>query len=104
METLILMAIYDGELAEKERKFLENVAEHLNISLDISEVEQRTQDYKIIVQKNIFEKTAGTAGRAAVKVVDVAGQAATSVKDTAAGTGEKVKGVIGKVFTRKKNR
>ena len=103
METLILMAIYDGELAEKEREFLENVAEHLNVSLDISEVEQRTQDYKIIVQKNIFEKTAGTAGRAAVKVVGVAGQAATSVKDTAAGTGEKVKGVIGKVFSRKEN-
>ncbi len=103
METLILMAIYDGELAEKERKFLEGVAERLNISLDMAEVERRTQDYQIVIQKNIFEKTAGVAGGAAVKAFGVAGQAASSVKDTAAGAGEKVKGVFGKVFTRKKD-
>jgi len=103
METLILMAIYDGELAEKEREFLENVAKHLNISLDIDEVERRTQDYQIVIQKNIFEKTAGAAGGAAIKAASAAGQAASSVKDTAAGAGEKVKGVFGKVFTRKKD-
>jgi tellurite resistance protein/RNA polymerase subunit RPABC4/transcription elongation factor Spt4 len=103
METLILMAIYDGELEESERKFLEGVAERLDISLDMAEIEQRTQDYQIIIQKNIFEKTASVAGGAAVKVIGVAGIAASSVKDTAAGAGEKVKGVVGKVFTRKKN-
>jgi RNA polymerase subunit RPABC4/transcription elongation factor Spt4/DnaJ-domain-containing protein 1 len=102
METLVLMAIYDGELAEQEREFLGNVAAHLNLSLDIAEIERRAQDYQITVQKNIFEKTAGAAGGAAVKAVGVAGQAASSVKDTAAGAGEKVKGVFGKVFTRKK--
>ena len=103
METLVLMAIYDGELAEKEREFLEGVAERLNISLDMAEVERRTQDYQIVIQKNIFEKTAGVAGGAAVKAIGVAGQAASSVKDTAAGAGEKVKGAFGKVFTRKKD-
>ena len=103
METLILMAIYDGELAEKEREFLEGVAERLNISLDMAEIERRTQDYQIVIQKNVFEKTAGIAGGAAVKAIGVAGQAANSVKDTAAGAGEKVKGVFGKVFTRKKD-
>ncbi len=103
METLILMAIYDGELAEKELKFLEVVAERLNISVDIADVERRAQDYQIVIQKNIFEKTAGVAGGAAVKAIGVAGQAASSVKDSAAGAGEKVKGAFGKVFTRKKD-
>ena len=102
METLILMAIYDGELAEKECDFLEGVAEHLNISMDMAEIERRTQDYQIVIQKNIFEKTAGIAGGAAVKAIGVAGQAANSVKDTAVGAGETVKGVFGKVLTRKK--
>ena len=103
METLILMAIYDGELAEKEREFLAGVAGRLNISLDMAEIERRTQDYQIVIQKNVFEKTAGIAGGAAVKAIGVAGQAANSVKDTAAGAGETVKGVFGKVFTRKKD-
>jgi tellurite resistance protein len=103
METLILMAIYDGELAEKEREFLAGVAERLNISLDMADIERRAQDYQIVIQKNIFEKTASVAGGAAVKAIGVAGKAANSVKDTAAGAGEKVKGVFGKVFTRKKD-
>lgn len=102
METLILMAIYDGELAEEECEFLAGVAERLNISLDMAEIEQRTQDYQIVIQKNLFEKTAGIAGGAAVKAIGVAGQAANSVKGTVAGAGETVKGVFGKVFTRKK--
>ena len=102
METLILMAIYDGELAEEERQFLEGVAERLNIPLDVAELERRTQDYQIIIQKNVFEKTASVAGGAAVKAIDAAGQAANSVKGTTTGASKKVKGMFGKVFTRKK--
>ena len=102
METLVLMTIYDGELAEKEREFLGSAAERLNVPLDIAEVEQRTQDYQIIVQKNVFEKTAEITGGAAAKAIDVAGQAASGVKNTAVGAGEKVKGVFGKVLARKK--
>jgi tellurite resistance protein/RNA polymerase subunit RPABC4/transcription elongation factor Spt4 len=102
METLVLMAIYDGELVEKERDFLQAVAERLNISLDMADIELRTHDYQIVVQKNIFEKTASAAGGAAVKAIGVAGQAATSAKDAATGAGAKVKDVFGKAFTRKK--
>lgn len=102
METLILMVIYDGELAQQERQFLGDVAERLNIPLDMTEVERRTQDYQIVIQKNVFEKTAGVAGGAAVKAIDVAGQAASSVKNRATGAGERVKGMFGKVFISKK--
>ena len=102
LETLILMAIYDGELAEKEREFLAGVAERLNISLDMANIERRTQEYQIVLQKNVFKKTAGIAGGVAVNAIGAAGQAANSVRDTAAGAGEKVKGVFGKVFPRKK--
>ncbi len=98
METLILMAIYDGELAEKEREFLEGVAERFEYTLDMVEIQRRTQDYQIVIQKNKFEKTAGIDGGAAVKAIGVAGQAANNVKDTAAGAGEKVKGMFGKVI------
>jgi tellurite resistance protein/RNA polymerase subunit RPABC4/transcription elongation factor Spt4 len=103
METLILIATCDGELAEKEREFLDGVAGRLNISLDMAEIDRRTQDYQIVIQKNLFEKTAGFAGGAAVKAIGEAGQAANSIKGTAAGAGETVKGVFGKVFTRKKD-
>ena len=102
METLILMAIYDGELVEKEREFLENAAERLNISLDMDEIEQRAQDYHIVIQKNVFEKAAGIAGGAAVRAIGVAGQAATGAKDAAVGAGKKAKGAIGNALTRKK--
>ncbi len=102
METLVLMTIYDGELAEKERDFLESAAERLNVPMDIAEIEQRIRDYQIIVQKNVFEKTAEITGGAAAKAIDVAGQAASGVKNTAVEAGEKVKGMFGKVIARKK--
>jgi tellurite resistance protein/RNA polymerase subunit RPABC4/transcription elongation factor Spt4 len=102
VEVLVLMAVYDGELAEKEREFLWKVAERLNVPLEIAEVEQRTQDYQIVVQKSVFEKTAEITGGAAAKVIDVAGQAGSGIKNTAVGAGEKVKGVFGKVLARKK--
>ena len=103
VEILIMMVVSDGELAEKERKFLEGVANSLGISLDMAEIEARIQDYQIVIQKNAFEKAAGIAGGAAVKAIGVAGQTANSVKDSAAVTGEKVKGVFGKVFSQKKD-
>jgi len=102
VEVLILMAIYDGELAEKEREFLTNVAARLDVPLDIDEVEQRTLDYRVIVKRNIFERTAGVAGGAVSKAVGVAGQAAGKAKDTATEAVGKVKGVLGKVLKRRK--
>lgn len=102
METLVLMTIYDGELAEKEREFLGSAAKRLNVPLSIDEVEQRTRDYQIIVHKNIFEKTAEITGGAAVKAIGAAGLAASGVKNTAVEAGGKFKGVVGKVLDRKK--
>lgn len=101
METLVLMSIYDGELAEKERKFLIKAAERLNVPLDIAEIEQRTQDYQIIVQKNVFEKTAVFTGEAAAKAIDAAGQLANEVKNSAVGASEKVKTMFDRVDTSK---
>lgn len=102
MEILVLMSIYDGELAEKEREFLRSAAERLNVPLDIAEIEQRTKDYQFVVQKNFFEKTAEITGGAVAQAIDVAGQAASGVNNTAVGAGEKVMGVFGKVLARKK--
>lgn len=102
METLVLMTIYDGELAEKELEFLRSAAERLNVPLDIAEIEQRTKDYQIIVQKNLFEKTAEITGSAAAKAINVAGQAVSGVKNTALVASEKVSDVFGKVLAHKK--
>jgi RNA polymerase subunit RPABC4/transcription elongation factor Spt4/uncharacterized tellurite resistance protein B-like protein len=95
LDTLILMAIYDGELAEQECEFINVVAGRLNIPLDMAEIERRTQAYRVVIQKNVFERTADLA-------IGAAGHAAGSVKNTAAGAGEKVKGVFGKVLPHKK--
>lgn len=103
IEVMVLMAVYDGELAEQEREFLIKTATHLNVPLDIEEVEQRAADYRITVEKNIFQKTTGAAKGATSRVVNVAGQAADSVKGTTMMAGSKVSGAFGKVFRRKKN-
>lgn len=84
VEILVLMAIYDGELVEVERDFLTKTAGQLNINFDIDEVEQRAKDYRVVVEKNVFQKTAG------------------SVKEAATVAGSKVSGAFGKVFRRKK--
>ena len=101
LEALVLMTIYDGELAEKEIEFLKSVAEQLNLPLDVAEVEQRAQDYQDIVQKNIFEKTAEFTGSAAAKVINITGRVASGAKNTAVETGKKIKGAFGKVFAHK---
>lgn len=81
IELLTMMAIYDGILANEEREFLMNAAERLGVSLDIEQVEKRTKEYQVIVEKNILERTAGAMGSAAVTVMGTAGQAATKFKD-----------------------
>jgi len=81
IELLTLMAIYDGSLVNEEREFLMNAAERLGVSLDIEEVEKRTKDYQVIVEKNVFEKTAGAMGSAAVTAIGTAGQTANKLKD-----------------------
>ncbi|HNM38599.1 MAG TPA: SHOCT domain-containing protein, partial [Anaerolineales bacterium] len=69
-------------LVNEEREFLINVSERLGVSLDIEQVEERTKEYQVIVEKNIIERTAGAMGSAAVSVIGTAGQAATKIKET----------------------
>lgn len=102
VEIMVLMSIYDGELTDPERDFLEKTAVHLDIPLDIGEVEKRASDYRITVEESVFDKTAGVAKSAASKATNVAGQAAGSVKDVAKTAGDRVTGTFGKVFRRKK--
>ncbi len=83
MDVLVLMTVSDGELTEKEREFLASVAERLDISLDLDEVELKTRDYRVAVKQSIAEKTAG------------------SVKDAAAIASGKIRGVLGKALKRK---
>jgi uncharacterized tellurite resistance protein B-like protein len=81
IELLTLMAIYDGILADEEREFLMHAAEKLGVSLDMEQLEKRTKEYQVIVEKNVFEKTAGTIGSAAVTAIGSTGQAANKLKD-----------------------
>jgi len=101
VEVMVLMAVYDGKLAEEERKFLINTADYLNVPLDINEVEARTTDYRIIAEEKYFIKTAGAAKEAASKATNMAGQAAGNVKSAATTAGGKVTSSFGKVFQQK---
>ena len=103
VEVMVLMAVYDGELVEAERCFLIKTAAHLNVPLDIDEVERRAGDYRIVVEKNVFQKAVGTTKDTASKAMGVAGQTAGSVKGAATAAGSKVTGAFGKVLQRKKD-
>ena len=103
VEVLVLMAIYDGELVEKERDFLIKTAAELNVPLDIDDVERRTGDYRVVIEKNIFQKAAGSTKESVTKATGIAGQAAGNVKGAAATAGGKVSGAFGNVFRRKKD-
>lgn len=81
IELLTLMAVYDGMLVNEEREFLMNAAERLGVSLDMEQVEKRTKEYQVIVEKNVLERTAVVMGGAAVTVIGTAGQAASKFKD-----------------------
>ncbi len=101
IDVLILMTVYDGELAQREREFLTNVAKELNLPLDLDEVERKTQEYRVIAKRSIFERAAGVAGGAAARASGVAGHAVRGVKDTSALAGDRAKGVFGRAFKHK---
>lgn len=102
VETLVLVAAYDGELAEEEREFLTSIAGRLDVPLDLDDAEKRAKDYQAIVEQNIFGKSVEVAGGAATRAIGVAGQTAGSVRDTATMTRGKVKGVLGKALKRRR--
>jgi len=90
-------------LVEKERDFLIKTATQLNVSLDISEIERRASDYKVVVEKNIFQKAASSTKETASKVAGIAGQAAGNVKEATATAGGKVTSAFGNVLRHKKS-
>lgn len=102
VEVLVLMAIYDGELVEKERDFLTKTAAELNVPLDINDVERRAGDYRVVMEKNIFQKAAGSTKESVTKAAGIAGKAVGNVKGAAATAGGKVSEAFGNVFQRKK--
>jgi RNA polymerase subunit RPABC4/transcription elongation factor Spt4/tellurite resistance protein len=104
VEVLVLMAVYDGDLVEKERDFLIKTTTHLNVPLDISEVERRARDYKVITEKNIFQKAAGGTKETAFKAAGIAGQAAGNVKGAATAAGSKAIGAFGSLFRSKNDK
>ena len=103
LEVLVLMAIYDGDLTEKGQEFLAKVAKHLNISVDMNEVQERAEEYHINMGKTIFQKTIGTAKKTSSKAAEVAEQAISNVKEAASTTRSKVASTFdNKTFRRKK--
>lgn len=102
LEVLILMVIYDGNLTEKEQGFLVKVAEHLNIPMDIDEVQKRAKGYHLNMKKNVFQKTIGSAKETSSKATEIAGQTANNVKDAASTASSKITSAFGKTFQRKK--
>ncbi|MCB0173541.1 MAG: hypothetical protein KDJ97_23675 [Anaerolineae bacterium] len=103
LEVLVLMAIYDGKLVDAERELLIKTAAHLNVPLDIDEIERRAGDYQVIIEKNVFQKAAGTTKITASKAMNAAGQTAGNVKGLATTAGSKVTGTFGRLFRNKKN-
>jgi uncharacterized protein (DUF697 family)/DnaJ-domain-containing protein 1 len=83
MDVLALMAVCDGELAEKESEFLANIAGRLEVTLNPDEVEKRTRDYRVTVKQSM------------------AGKAADAIRNTTTATGRRAKGALGKVLKRR---
>ena len=103
VEVLVLMAIYDGELAEEERNFLIKTAAELNVPLDVYEVERRAEDYRVVIEENIFQKAAGSTKESVAKAAGIAVLAAGNAKGVAATAGGRVSGAFGNVFRRQKD-
>jgi RNA polymerase subunit RPABC4/transcription elongation factor Spt4 len=103
VEVLVLMAVYDGELVEKERDFLITTATYLNVPLDISEVEKQADDYKVVVEKTIFQKAAASTKDTASKAAGLVGKAAVNLKTATAAAGGKVTSAFGNAFRHKKD-
>jgi tellurite resistance protein len=81
IELLTLMAIYDGVFADEEREFLIKSAEILGMTLDLGQIEDRVDEYKVDIEKNVFEKAAGKVGGAAVTAIGAAGTAVNKLKE-----------------------
>lgn len=63
-ELLVLMAIYDGDLAIEELDFLEKAAYALNIEIDMDKIQAQVAEYKIDYDNSQWQKIAETTSNA----------------------------------------
>jgi len=100
LETLILMAVIDGELVDQERAFLRSVSNRFNIPLDLQNIESRAKEYQNIIPPTFFAATAEIAGEYTAKTVAFTGSAAHNVKDAASKTYKSGLRLFDKTFNR----
>lgn len=66
LDLLILMAVYDGKLADEERQFLMTVADVLELSIDMNDIEQQATSYRVeytnVVWNVVTDKTTASLG------------------------------------------
>ncbi len=82
LDVLVLMAICDGALTEKEREFLNEVSETLEVPLDLAEAERKARDYRVATKSSIPQRMAG------------------GIRDTATVARGKARGIFGKMLGR----
>ena len=100
LETLILMAVIDGELVDQERAFLRSVSNRFNILLDFQEIESRAKEYQSIIRPTFFAATAEKAGQLTAKTVEITGSTALEVIDAASKTFKSGRRLFDKTFNR----
>lgn len=67
IKVMALMAVYDGDLASEEIDLLTEVAQKLNVNIDITEIKKQTKEYQVIIKENIFQRTSGMIKNATKK-------------------------------------
>jgi len=82
LDTLILMAIYDGSLAKEEQDFLNRVSDKMNICLDQDTVLERMREYQVIVDDNCLNKLTKTACENSEKMLDYTKEKYLKFKDS----------------------
>lgn len=100
VDLLVLVAVCDGELANEEREFLSKVADHLNVPLDLAEIEQRSQSHQTVSEHRVFDNWTESASGAAGKARDVAGRTAESARDATIAASGRVRGALGNFLKR----
>jgi len=101
IEVLVLMAIADGDLYKQEREFLGKVADQLDISIDLDEVEAQAEEFKVEIKKDVLQRAVDKAGSVAGKATGVglaaAGVTAKALGEAGRATGRVVGDTAGKV-------
>lgn len=87
LELLILMAVYDGELVDKERDFLEKASDALELPLDMEAIEARAEAYYIDYQDGRWRKVAEKTGEALGTASSTSRNAFNSLMRSASNTG-----------------